>query len=190
WPSGDTAAVRALSLRGFAPLVAVAARPRGASRPPDDPRVRPVTPADLEDVARLYEALVAYDAQFGWVTPRPSTPARIREHLADTLPRSWAWVAEHRGAVAGVVIVDPPARSRWVASLVTRTPAAYLGVMYAHPAVRGRGVGAALAAAAHARLDASGVAVTVLHHAVPNPLSAPFWARQGYRPVFTQWVRR
>ena len=42
---------------------------------------------------------------------------------------------------------------------------------------------------AHAHLDASGVATTVLHHAVPNPLSAPFWARQGYRPVLTQWVR-
>ncbi|MFG1941974.1 GNAT family N-acetyltransferase [Nonomuraea sp. NPDC048826] len=190
WPSRDTAAVRALSLRGFAPLVAVAARPRGSARVRQDPRVRPAGPGDLEGIARLYEALVAYDAQFGWVTPRASTPARIRESLADTLPRSWAWVAEQGGTPSGAVIVDPPPRSAWIASMVTRTPAAYLGVMYVDPAVRGRGVGAALAAAAHARLDSSGVATTLLHHAVPNPLSAPFWARQGYRPVFTQWVRR
>jgi GNAT superfamily N-acetyltransferase len=191
WPSRDTAAVRALAVRGFAPTVTVAARPR---RPPagqaTDPRVRPATADDLDGIARLYEALVAYDAQFGWVTPRPSTPARIREHLTGTLPRSWAWVAEHDGTVTGVVIVDPPPRSRWIASMVTRMPAAYLGVMYADPAVRGRGVGAALAAAAHARLDAWGVATTLLHHAVANPLSGPFWARQGYRPVHTQWVRQ
>lgn len=192
WPSRDTSAVRALARRGFAPTVAVAARPRGRPGPVAAPagfRVRPAAAGDLEGIARLYEALVAYDAQFGWVTPRPSTPARIREYLNGTLHRSWAWVAERDGALAGVVLVDPPPRSRWIASMVSRMPAAYLGVMYADPAVRGEGVGSALAAAAHAHADRAGVATVLLHYAVANPLSGPFWARHGYRPVHTQWVR-
>ncbi|QYC38764.1 hypothetical protein Nocox_05685 [Nonomuraea coxensis DSM 45129] len=29
----------------------------------------------------------------------------------------------------------------------------------------------------------------LLHHALPNPLSTPFWSRRGYRPLYTQWVR-
>lgn len=218
WPSRDTAAVRALVRRGFAPTVVIAARPRRPtptkpgtlpraaipnrglapdpqSRPASqdgrsDFRVRPAAAEDLGGIVRLYEALLAYDGQFGWVSARRATPARVREYLAGTVPRSWAWVAEREGTLIGTVIVDPPPRSRWISSVVNRIPAAYLGVMYADPSVRGKGVGSALAATAHARLDASGVATTLLHHAVANPLSGPFWARQGYRPVFTQWVRQ
>ncbi|MFI7450766.1 GNAT family N-acetyltransferase [Nonomuraea sp. NPDC049714] len=196
WPSRDTAAVRALTLRGFAPMVATAARVRGAapSGPPaaaSRVRMRAAVPADMAVVARLYEALVAYDAQFGWVTMRSSTRARIVESLAPVLrgEGSWCWVAEVDGAAAGIVMVEPPTLARWIAPAVRSAPVAYLSAMYADPAVRGQGVGAAMAAAAHTHIEAAGVATTVLHHAVPNPLSAPFWARQGYRPVLTQWVR-
>lgn len=194
WPSRDTAAVRALTLRGFAPMVVTAARPNGAVRSGAPAavsrvRMRVATQADAGDVARLYEALVAYDAQFGWVTMRPSTRDKIAESLGSLMHDSWCWVAEVDGVAAGIVMVEPPPRARWVASAVTTAPIAYLSAMYADPAVRGQGVGAAMVAVAHAHLDASGVATTLLHHAVPNPLSAPFWARQGYRPVLTQWVR-
>ncbi len=194
WPSRDTAAVRALTLRGFAPMVATAARPSGAvaSGPPaaaSRVRMRAATHADLGDVARLYEALVAYDAQFGWVTMRPSTRSGIAESLESLLYETWCWLAEVDGMPAGIVMVEPPPRARWVATAVTSSPVAYLSAMYADPAVRGQGIGAAMVAVAHAHLEAAGVVTTVLHHAVPNPLSAPFWARQGYRPVLTQWVR-
>jgi hypothetical protein len=30
-------------------------------------------------------------------------------------------------------------------------------------------------------------AVTLLHYAALNPLSAPFWHRSGYRPLSTRW---
>lgn len=34
------------------------------------------------------------------------------------------------------------------------------------------------------------VAVTLLHHGQLNPLSAPFWSRMGYRPLWTNWEIR
>ncbi|MGI5283880.1 hypothetical protein ACQEVF_11160 [Nonomuraea polychroma] len=42
---------------------------------------------------------------------------------------------------------------------------------------------------AHGHAAALGVTTMTLHHALPNPLSTPFWLRRGYRPLFTQWVR-
>jgi hypothetical protein len=53
---------------------------------------------------------------------------------------------------------------------------------------RSGGVGAALVAVAHAALDPAGVDLTLLRYAVLNPLSAPFWHRCGYRPLWTWWA--
>ncbi|WP_188191194.1 GNAT family N-acetyltransferase [Nonomuraea sp. SYSU D8015] len=189
WPSRDTTPVRALAVRDFAPIVAqtVHRSPTGVTAAPG---VRRATMADLETMARLYERLVAYDAQFGWVTPRPSTPARIRDFLAtEVLPTEWCWLAERDGEAAGCVIVQPPGHSGWIARSVNAAPVAYLSVLYVEPSVRGRGVGAVLTEVAHGHAAAQGVTAMTLHHALPNPLSAPFWARRGYRPLFTQWVR-
>ena len=36
-------------------------------------------------------------------------------------------------------------------------------------------------------LNARHTLQTLLHHGVLNPLSAPFWARHGFRPVLTTW---
>jgi GNAT superfamily N-acetyltransferase len=62
--------------------------------------------------------------------------------------------------------------------------------MFVGPHERGGGLGAALVARAHAELDARGITTTLLHHAQVNPLSAPFWNRMGYRPLWTGWERR
>jgi hypothetical protein len=48
-------------------------------------------------------------------------------------------------------------------------------------------VGAAMTAHLHREVEAAGVAVTLLHYAQVNPLSAPFWNQQGYRPLWTVW---
>lgn len=194
WPSRDTTAVGALVRRAYTPLVAIAARRAGTPSPPHNTggcRIRRAKVSDLDTMNALYQGLIAYDAQFAWLTPRPSTRARTREHLAELLAYkdSWCWVAERDGETVGMLTVEPPAHTRWISPLVNASPVAYLGVMYAEPSIRGRGIGAALAAAAHKHLDAEGVAITLLHHSIPNPLSSPFWARQGYRPVFTQWGR-
>ncbi|MFI6320494.1 GNAT family N-acetyltransferase [Nonomuraea sp. NPDC050556] len=194
WPSRDTAAVGALIRHAYTPVVAIAARRAGTPIPPHDPggcRIRRAKPSDLDAMNELYQGLIAYDGQFTWLTARPNTPVRTREHLAELLGYrdSWCWVAELSGEVVGILTVEPPAQTRWISPLVNAAPVAYLGVMYADPSIRGRGVGAALAATAHKHLDAAGVALTLLHHSIPNPLSSPFWARQGYRPVYTQWGR-
>jgi GNAT superfamily N-acetyltransferase len=67
---------------------------------------------------------------------------------------------------------------------------AYLQTMFVRPGERGAGIGAALVRHAHAVLDARGVQTTLLHYAQLNPLSAPFWNRMGYRPLWTGWEVR
>lgn len=189
WPSRDTTPVRALAVRNFAPVVVQAVH-RFPARAAAARGLRRATAADLETMARLYDRLVAYDAQFGWVTFRPSTPSRIREYLAtEVLPTEWCWLAAPDGEAVGCVVVQPPDRSGWIAGSVNAAPAAYLSVMYVEPSARGRGVGAMLTAAAHGHAAGQGVTAITLHHALPNPLSTPFWSRCGYRPLFTQWVR-
>jgi GNAT superfamily N-acetyltransferase len=74
--------------------------------------------------------------------------------------------------------------------MTSRSPAAYLQTMFIQPEDRGTGVGFALVRALHARLDAAGVGVTLLHHSQVNPLSGPFWNRMGYRPLWTSWEAR
>jgi methyl-accepting chemotaxis protein len=55
---------------------------------------------------------------------------------------------------------------------------------------RGGGIGTRLAALVHREIEAAGVVATLLHHALPNPLSTPFWSMQGYRPLWTAWEAR
>jgi GNAT superfamily N-acetyltransferase len=189
WPSRDTTPVRALAVRGFAPT-AVAGVRRLRERTVSAPSVRLAGEGDLAAVARMYERLLAYEAQFGWVSVRASMSARIREFLTtEVLALEWCWIAELGGEPVGCVIVQPPARSSWMARTVSVGPVAYLSAMYVEPHVRGQGVSAALAAVAHGYAAAQGVTWMTLHHALPNPLSTPFWARQGYRPLITQWAR-
>ena len=35
-----------------------------------------------------------------------------------------------------------------------------------------------------------GLVPRLLHHSQVNPLSAPFWYRMGYRPLWTSWEAR
>ncbi|MFI6476862.1 GNAT family N-acetyltransferase [Nonomuraea sp. NPDC050663] len=196
WPSRDTSTVLALARRGFAPTSVVAVRTAGRTpgRPTplaDGYDVRRAVPSDLERMSVLYEQLVAYEAQFGWLRLRPSTARGLRGHLGELLnaPESWCWVAERDGHVAGMMTVEPPSAAGWIASLTTASPVAYLGLAFLDPALRGVGVADAMAARVGAHLDASGVAATLLHYQVANPMSGPFWARQGYRPLLTTWGR-
>ena len=65
-----------------------------------------------------------------------------------------------------------------------------LQTVFVRPGDRGGGVGEALVRHLHAVLDARGVDTTLLHFAQLNPLSAPFWSRMGYRPLWTGWEVR
>jgi GNAT superfamily N-acetyltransferase len=77
-----------------------------------------------------------------------------------------------------------------VESLTGPAPVGYIGSLFVRDEERGGGVGRALVAEAHRALAAAGMAVTLLHHSLPNPRSTPFWYAQGYRPLWTMWQRK
>jgi GNAT superfamily N-acetyltransferase len=193
WPSRDTAMTLTLLAHGLAPATVIAARPAGRPTPPapDGTRVRPIELGD-QAAADLWLQQVRWDTQFGSATERPSTAAALASELRGVLDAhpSWAWVAEVDGEVHGLLVVQPPGRADWVAKLTCADPVAYLSCLVVSAGRRGGGLGAALVGTAHAALDEAGVAVTLLHYAALNPLSAPFWHRCGYRPLWTVWQAR
>ena len=154
--------------------------------------IRAAGPDDEELVADLELRLIRYDMHFGGPVWRPSTARLVREEIRGSLGRqaTWTWVAERAGRAVGLLVAQPPQASGWIAGMVSASPAAYLQTMFVDERERGTGIGAALVRNLHRRLDAAGVAVTLLHHSQVNPLSAPFWYRMGYRPLWTSWEAR
>jgi len=216
WPSRDIDGVRALVRRGFAPLAVVAARVTGrhppgpAGRPDPRPgngpsaggggdgparagvRFRRAGPVDVDAVVRLGLEVIRYDAYFGNGDERPGTAGALRREADEMLagPQPWAWLAERDGQAVGLLAAQRPELARWIAPLVRKSPVAYLMLMFVAPGERARGVGGGLVARLHADIDAAGVPVTLLHYQQVNPLSAPFWSRQGYRPLWITWEAR
>ena len=179
---------------------AAQARPENAPAGPETAQARPVAatavirpagPADLAVAVGFQLDVVRYDEQFGVSRVRPASEALIREDLVTSLNRqpSWVWLAEdgQTGEPAGLLILQPPEQAGWIAPLVSAAPVAYLATMFVQPGGRGSGIGAALVSQAHAAVDDGGAAMTLLHYAVANPLSGPFWSRMGYRPLWTLW---
>lgn len=210
WPSRDVGGVQALLRHGFVPLAVVAARAAGRAAAPDaypgpatglpaaaaggapGLRIRRAGPADLDVVVALGLETIRFDALFGGVAERPQTPQALRREAAGALAqaRPWVWLAERDGTVTGMAWAEPPAMAGWIAPLTSRAPVAYILLAGVAADQRGQGAGAALAARAHQEIAAAGVAVTLLHYAVPNPLSVPFWSARGYRPLWTVWEAR
>jgi GNAT superfamily N-acetyltransferase len=193
-PSHETGDARTLIDRGFAPLTVVAERLAGRSPAPrpSGVSIRAATAADLDVAVELNLHTVRYDAQFGLVTERRNTVHHLRTALAEVLSRNYEamWLALNGDTPVGMIYVDMPQDAGWMEKYASARPFAYLGHLGVRPDVRGTGAGSALAAHAHGVLDAAGVASTLLHHALPNPRSTPFWYSQGYRPRWTLWVRR
>jgi GNAT superfamily N-acetyltransferase len=136
--------------------------------------------------------LIRYDMHFGGPVWRGATARLVRDEIRGSLAGSgaWTWLAERNGRAVGLLVAQPPQESGWIAGMTGRSPAAYLQTMFVDAPERGTGIGAALVRNLHARLDGMGVAVTLLHHSQVNPLSAPFWYRMGYRPLWTSWEAR
>ena len=206
WPSRDTEMTRALVERGFAPQAVfagrLAGRPMagdadrgagGAGRGDADPGVvvRRAEPGDTDAVTRLWMEQLRWDAQFGYATIRPSTPAGLAGEVAQAVGgrEKRAWLAERHGEAAGLVVVQPPEHAAWAAHTVRVSPAAYLNCGAVAAGERGSGVGSALMRHVHRELDAEGIGAILLHYTAVNPLSAPFWSRCGYRPLLTSWTR-
>jgi GNAT superfamily N-acetyltransferase len=197
WPSRDVTGVKALLKHGLQPMTVLAVRVAGrsvtaAAKPDGSLTIRRATPRDEQAVAEMEMGVILFDEQFGGAVPRPATANLIRQSTQAALakPCTWTWLAEKGGTPVGLLVVQPPADSTWVAAMTARTPAAYLATMFVKPAERGAGIATELVRKAHAELDEAGVAVTVLHHSQVNPVSGPFWNRMGYRPLWTSWETR
>jgi GNAT superfamily N-acetyltransferase len=209
WPSRDIDGVAALLRHGFAPLAVVAARPAGCRLPgsaaadgsaatgPGDAadkgvRIRRAGPADIDAVVRLGLEVVRFDAHFSDTIERPETAEALRGEAAGLLGGSgpWTWLAERDGTAIGLLAAERPESAGWIAPMTQLAPVAYLVLMVVLPGERASGIGADLVARLHHDVEAAGVALTLLHYEQLNPLSAPFWSQQGYRPLWTTWEAR
>lgn len=193
-PSRETGEVLPLVRHGFSPLTVVAERRAGWETPVrrSDVIVRAATLADLDVAVELDMHTLRYDEQFGMLTVRPNSKKLIRDALAGVLERDYEamWLAVRDDTPIGMVYVDMPADAGWMERYAEVRPYSYLGHLGVRPDARGTGAGNALVRHVHSLVDSSGVAATLLHHALPNPRSTPFWYSHGYRPRYTLWVRR
>jgi GNAT superfamily N-acetyltransferase len=214
WPSREIDGVKPLLRHGLTPLTVAAVRTTGrggrptAGLPPRavgaasgaDPlaaarggaKIRRAEAADFDEVVRLGLDLIRFDAHFDCAIERPGAGDALRRYVDRMLdvPDSWTWLAERDGGAVGMLSAEQPQDAGWIAAMVSVAPAAYLMQMIVSPGERGTGLGAALVAEAHREMEAAGIAAVLLHYGQLNPLSAPFWSRQGYRPLWSSWEAR
>lgn len=196
-PSRDTIGSEELLRHRFAPARVLAARlaDRLGSGPVAVPgvRIRCAEPADLDTAVRLQLELRRYDAQFGLVRRRDGERDRITEQTRELLTQTTIvpalWIAELYGKPLGLVHIQLPPASDWVSGHVAATRVGYLASLNVAEQARSTGVGSALTAHAHQVFDEAGIDVVLLHHALANPRSTPFWYAHGYRPLWTSWYR-
>ena len=210
WPCRDVDGIAVLLRHGLAPLEVLAARavPPGVARSTDtfgktdldpetdlDPktvdglRIRRAEPGDFRTVARLGLEVIRWDSLFGTVTERSETLGALEEEALGLVagPGPWTWLAERDGEAVGLLAAQRPEAAGWIAPFAGRASVAYLMLMFVEPGERGGGAGSALVEVFHREAEAAGVGVILLHYEQLNPLSAPFWNRHGYRPLWTTW---
>ncbi|GLZ36747.1 GNAT family N-acetyltransferase [Actinokineospora sp. NBRC 105648] len=195
WPSRDAESTGALLAHGFVPLAVLAVRTGLAEQtaPETGVRVRRAVAGDLDVLVDSAMAEVRYSSQVGGAVPRPGAERikreTLRAHLAQADPM---WVAERDGVPVGHVegwhTTSTP--GSWAETRVPHGRWAYVNCLSVLPEARGSGVGRALMAQAHRELLVPGTAGAFLYYNPPNPLSPVFWARQGYRPLWTVWEVR
>lgn len=194
WPSRDAEAARPLLAHGFTPLTCLAVRtaPDGGARAADV-AVRLATAADLDVVLALELAELAYSALVGAAIMRPDAEAVKRAALTRHIDQGDPiWLAERDGVVVGVAhcrLLD--VRPDGLTGVRLRPGRwGYVNCLSVSDQARGGGVGRALMSVAHRELHRRGATGTFLYYNPPNPLASVFWARQGYRPLWTSWELR
>jgi GNAT superfamily N-acetyltransferase len=194
WPSRDIRAARVLLDHGLVPLSTLAIRTDARTAPaPGRLTVRRARLRDLDVVFPLAMAELEYSAMVGGTVLRPGAIQVKREALARHLEQNDpVWLAESDGiavALAECWFSDSEAGS-WSETRVRHGLWGYINSFSVAPALRGTGVGRELVAHVHRELAAAGTVGTFLYYNPPNPLSTVFWARQGYRPLWTIWEIR
>jgi GNAT superfamily N-acetyltransferase len=97
--------------------------------------IRPATPADVPDVARLIRELAEYERLLDHVVLRE---ADLRDHLFGPRPFAEVLLAEDGGAVAGFALFFHNY------STFAGKPGLYLEDLFVRPGCRGKGYGKAL----------------------------------------------
>jgi GNAT superfamily N-acetyltransferase len=192
-PSRDVETFPALTRHGLAPYAVVAGRRPGyPNLPPGRAEVRQATLDDLDTVTALALTQAGHEVPFGTSWVRSTAAEQVRAEVERTLstPEHWVWLGYVDGTPLGLITATPPAQNEWLTAYTDARPVAYLSVAWVDAKVRGAGVGAALAAAAHRAFDDAGIGLTLLHYSLVNPRSGPFWHRLGYRPLWTGWQAR
>ena len=124
-------------------------------------RIRPATPADAAACAAIFNAWVDATDWMPRVHPARDVERHYREHV---LPVCEVTVAEAGGTVVGFLALDGEG---------------FVAGLYLAPEARGRGVGAALVAAAKARRPEG----LTLWTFAANEGARRFYAREGFREV-------
>lgn len=196
WPARDAEVSQTLLGHGFVPLSVLAVRAPSAPAPVAPPagyRIRPVTEADLDAAVDLAMVELAHSAMVGSSVVRTDATELKRAAMASRLAAGDpVWLAEHDGEPAGLVEcwwADATPLS-WLGSRLRPGRWGYLNCLSVLPTHRGRGLGRALTATAHAAMLREQVAGLFLYYSPPNPLASVFWARQKYRPLWTHWEVR
>ncbi|WP_329045132.1 GNAT family N-acetyltransferase [Amycolatopsis sp. NBC_01488] len=195
WPSRDAEASAVLLAHGFAPMTCLAVRAPGppADAGPARVTVRRAGEGDVETLTDLRVAEWRYTSLVGTAVPRAGARALLRAEVVRSLRFSGlVWLAEDDGVPVGMAACAPtlPAPGDSIHGRLHPGPWGYVDTLSVAPAARGGGVGRALMAVAHRELLRPDMRGTFLFYHPANPLSPVFWHRQGYRPLWTMWIRR
>src|SRR5689334_5059481 len=132
--------------------------------------IRPATP---DDVPALVALMTAFYAEADY--PLPAAPARRAfEALLADARLGGAWLAEDGGAAVGHVVLTH------CFSMEYGGLRGFIDDLYVRPAARGRGVGAALLAAARGGALARGVRALHVEVGPENGTARRLYARAGY----------
>jgi GNAT superfamily N-acetyltransferase len=195
WPSRDAEASAVLLAHGFAPMTCLAVRAPGPPAEAGTARVsvRLAGDSDVEALTRLRLAEWRYTSLVGTAVRRPGARPLLRAEVIRSLRFSGlVWLAEDDGVPAGMAAcaLASPTPGDSIHGRLAPGRWGYVDTLSVAPEARGGGVGRALMAVAHRELARPGVRGTFLFYHPANPLSPVFWHRQGYRPLWTMWIRR
>ncbi|MDT8915035.1 GNAT family N-acetyltransferase [Amycolatopsis sp. PS_44_ISF1] len=190
WPSRDAEAIRAFLDHGLAPLSALAVRTEGPPPGPEpgEAAVRAAGPGDFDAVLALCAATFDYTGLVAH-RQREQTAELLAPALRRALEGPLTWLAECGGEPVALAQCDwvDSAEGTEAAELLPAGRWGYVNTVVTAAGHRGRGLGRALMARAHRELLGAGATATYLYYNPTNPLSSVFWARQGYRPLWTSW---
>ncbi|MFJ9786270.1 GNAT family N-acetyltransferase [Amycolatopsis sp. NPDC101161] len=195
WPSRDAEASAVLLAHGFAPMTHLAVRKPGPPEVAGPARVsvRRAGEGDVEALTDLRLAEWRYTSLVGTAEHRPGARALLRAEVVRSLRFSGlVWLAEDDGVPVGMAAcaLASPTPGDSIHGRLRPGSWGYVDTLSVAPEARGGGVGRALMAVAHRELLRPDARGTFLFYHPANPLSPVFWHRQGYRPLWTMWIRR